>query len=69
MTDKYETLLYQLLPLALNLGRILTEFLRRERERTGMTTEQIFDRAGITLAENEARLLEMLARLGNDRNH
>ena len=44
-------------------ARLLAEFLDGERSRTGLTDEQIFDRAGKKLDENEAKLLADLQRL------
>lgn len=45
-------------------AQLLADFLAAERSRTGLTNEQIFDRAGKKLDDNEAKLLEDIARLG-----
>lgn len=55
--------LYEMLPLAVKTAQEVVTLLAAERARSGMTTEQIFEKAGITLEENDARLLEDLARL------
>lgn len=47
-------------PLTANM---LMQILIAERERTGLTTEQIFEQAGRKLEDNEARLLADLERL------
>lgn len=44
-------------------AQLLAEFLAAERSRTGLTNEQIFDRAGKKLDQNEAELLADLERL------
>lgn len=45
------------------LAKMLADFLAAERSRSGLTTEEIFERAGKKLDENEAKLLEDLTRL------
>lgn len=45
------------------LAKILADFLAAERSRSGLSDEQIFDRAGLKLDENEAKLVADLARL------
>lgn len=45
------------------IAKILADFLAAERSRSGLTNEQIFERAGKKLDENEAKLLEDLQRL------
>jgi hypothetical protein len=45
------------------LAKILADFLAAERTRSGLTNEEIFQRAGAKLDENEAKLLEDIARL------
>jgi hypothetical protein len=45
------------------LAKMLADVLAAEQSRSGLTTEEIFDRAGHKLDENEAKLLEDLARL------
>ena len=45
------------------LAKMLADVLAAERSRSGLTTEEIFERAGKKLDENEAKLLEDLARL------
>lgn len=47
------------------IAQILATYLEAEKSRTGLTTEEIFQRAGAKLEENEIRLLEDLARLQN----
>ena len=44
-------------------AQLLTEFLAAERSRTGLTDDQIFERAGKKLDENEAKLLADIQRL------
>ena len=44
-------------------AQMLAEFLAAERSRSGLTNEEIFERAGKKLDENEAKLLEDLERL------
>lgn len=48
------------------IAKLLAEFIAAEKSRSGLTTEEIFERAGAKLADNEIRLLEDLARLQND---
>lgn len=55
--------LIEMLPQALTVIRDVTALIARERVRTGMTTEQIFERAGVTLRETEAQLLNDLSYL------
>lgn len=57
--DKLLTLLASLPSL---LVSILIE-IDRERERSGLTTEQLFERAGIRLDENEATAAKLLETL------
>ena len=45
------------------LAKLLAEFLAAERSRSGLTNEEIFERAGAKLEDNEAKLLVDLARL------
>jgi len=45
------------------LARILSDYLAAERSREGLTTEEIFERAGKKLEENEIRLLADIERL------
>lgn len=45
------------------LAKILADFLSAERSRSGLTNDQIFDRAGVKLDENEAKLVADLIRL------
>lgn len=45
------------------LAKILADFLAAERSRSGLTNEEIFNRAGLKLDENEAKLIADLARL------
>jgi hypothetical protein len=48
------------------LAKILADLIAAERSRSGLTTQEIFQRAGAKLDENEAKLLEDLARLTGD---
>lgn len=45
------------------LAKMLADFLAAERSRSGLTNEQIFERAGKKLDDNEAKLLADIARL------
>ena len=45
------------------IARILANFLAAERARTGLTTEEVFAKAGAALDANEQRLIEDLERL------
>jgi hypothetical protein len=45
------------------MARVFADFLAAERSRSGLTTEEIFTRAGKKLDENEVKLLEDLERL------
>lgn len=45
------------------VAKLLSDLIIAERARRGLTTEQIFDRAGLKLDANEAKLLEDLERL------
>ena len=65
------TIIANLLPLipgaagndATALAPIALELIQRIKSQTGMTTEAILDRAGVTLEENKRMLLEDLERL------
>lgn len=65
------TIIVNLLPLvpapgvgqATILAQLALELITRIKSQTGMTTEQIFERAGLTLEENKRMLLEDLERL------
>lgn len=65
------TIITNLLPLipgqsgnqATALAPIALELIQRIKSQSGMTTEQILDRAGVTLDENKKMLLEDLAKL------
>ena len=65
------TIITNLLPLvpgtagnqATALAPIALELIQRIKSQTGMTTEEILDRAGATLDENKRMLLEDLERL------
>ncbi len=65
------TIITNLLPLipgqgagqATALAEVAAELIQRIKSQTGMTTEQILDRAGATLDENKRMLLEDLERL------
>jgi hypothetical protein len=65
------TIITNLLPLipgaagndATALAPIALELIQRIKSQTGMTTEAILDRAGVTLEENKRMLLEDLERL------
>lgn len=48
------------------LAKILADFLAAERSRSGLTNEEIFNRAGLKLDENEAKLIADLQRLRGD---
>jgi hypothetical protein len=66
------TIIVNLLPLvpapgvgqATVLAQIALELIQRIKSQTNMTTEQILDRAGLTLEENKLMLLEDMERLG-----
>jgi hypothetical protein len=45
------------------MAKLLADYLAAEQARSGLTTEEIFDRAGRKLDENEAKLLADIARL------
>lgn len=51
------------IPVVAEIGRGLLAFLERERTRTGLTEEQIFERAGVTYDQNKQELLKDLQRL------
>ena len=65
------TIITNLLPLvpgaagnqATALAPIALDLIQRIKSQTGMTTEEILDRAGATLDENKKMLLEDLERL------
>ena len=62
------TTLLQIVPVpgasqAAIFGPIVLDLIQRIKSQSGMTTEQIFERAGITLDENKKMLLEDLDRL------
>jgi hypothetical protein len=46
------------------LMEIALKLIQRIKSQSGMTTDQIIDRAGLTLAENKIKLAEDTARLG-----
>ena len=48
---------------AIALAQIAADLIQRIKSQTGMTTEEILDRAGVTLDQNKQMLLEDLARL------
>lgn len=48
---------------ALALAQVAADLIQRIKSQTGMTTEEILDRAGVTLDQNKQMLLEDLARL------
>ncbi len=70
------TIIVNLLPLvpapgagqATVLAQLALELIGRIKSQTGMTTEQIFERAGLTLEENKRMLLEDLERLQGSHN-
>lgn len=45
------------------VAKLLSDLIIAERARRGLTTEQIFERAGYKLDANEAKLIEDLERL------
>lgn len=45
------------------LAQIAAELIQRIKSQSGMTTEEILDRAGVTLDDNKRMLLEDLERL------
>lgn len=45
------------------LAQIALELIKRIKSQSGMTTDQIIDRAGLTLAQNKIKLAEDTARL------
>jgi hypothetical protein len=71
--NKLLTLLTQLAPLAASfvpgageiaaIAAIVAQLIAYIKQQSGMTTDQILDRAGVTLDENEKELLADLARL------
>lgn len=46
------------------VAKLLADFIAAEKSRSGLTTEEIFARAGKQLDENEAKLLADIERLG-----
>ena len=64
MSDNQKLL--ELLPFFIKTAAEVAELIARERQRTGMTMEEIFARAGLTLEENEAQLIADIARLGGE---
>lgn len=48
---------------AMALAQVAADLIQRIKSQTGMTTEEILDRAGVTLDQNKQMLLEDLARL------
>ena len=46
------------------LVNIALQLIQRIKSQSGMTTDQIIDRAGLTLAQNKIKLAEDTARLG-----
>ncbi|MDT5294550.1 MAG: hypothetical protein QOJ76_1430 [Acidobacteriota bacterium] len=48
---------------AAELAEIALKLIERIKSQSGMTTQQILDRAGLTLQENKIRLAEDMARL------
>lgn len=48
------------------IAKMLADFIAAERSRTGLTNEEIFERAGRKLDDNERKLLEDIARLTED---
>lgn len=58
-----DTFLTKILPLLFSLAARVVEFVQAEKERTGKTTAQIFEEAGVRLDDNNRRLLDDLARL------
>lgn len=65
------TIITNLLPLipiggggeATALAQVAAELIQRIKSQSGMTTDEILDRAGVTLDENKRMLLEDLERL------
>lgn len=65
------TIIINLLPLvpapgagqATVLAQVALDLITRIKSQSGMTTDQIFERAGLTLEENKRMLLEDLERL------
>lgn len=49
---------------AATFGPIVADLITRITSQSGMTTEEIFQRAGVTLDDNKKMLLEDLVRLG-----
>ncbi len=49
--------------MAMELAKIVLKLIQQIKEQTGMSTEQILDRAGVTLESNKQKLLADLARL------
>lgn len=45
------------------LAKVVADLLAAERSRSGLTNEEIFDRAGVKLDQNEAKLIADLIRL------
>ncbi|MDQ3918064.1 MAG: hypothetical protein M3348_06265 [Acidobacteriota bacterium] len=50
------------------LIQIALQLIERIKSQSGMTTDQIIDRAGLTLAENKIKLAADTARLGGGNN-
>lgn len=48
--------------LAAALIQVVNRIIQAEKERTGKTTEEIYQQAGITLDEAEAKLIEDIAK-------
>ena len=48
----------------IELGKTALALIKRIKSQSGMTTDEILDRAGITLAQNKVRLAEEMERLG-----
>lgn len=50
-------------PIIEMLAKLGLQFLQNEQTRGGMTTDEVFARAGVTLDANTAKLLDDLTRL------
>lgn len=57
-------LIIGLLPLITNLTPVLVSAIQHIKSQTGKTTDEILAAAGVTLDENDRKLVEDLKRLG-----
>ena len=57
-------LITAMLPLITNLTPVLVAAIQRMKDQSGLTTDQIIIATGITLDENDKKLIDDLVRLG-----